>query len=982
MGMGSAAGPAECAPSGVSSRSASPKPNETTEGGDSSRLGASLASLRRRRGAPGATGATGAPSSGSGGSSGSDPDSRSPSPPPPGASTPVHGFLRARARSFGSLLHDATRGGVMTTLEGVSRRFATTLERELGRHLGPAGAGVVEMYRFAWRRFNRRVVFHIVFYSILGAILFALWALVAYNLWRLVGQWILRRVVWVVGAVLVLAALPPSFPNAAAHALSLALVAAELVLLNINLALFALVHLAVWLNKYILPHWFHRGRAFVAEIGGVSGEGLRARERANMARERNRLLVALDKSDGYGEYLACVAKLDDLPADLGEGGSAWREDDELGGDDVSYDADLCRIYIGALRDARGRGDRRALGLALRTVLHRNFAGVDRLARLRGARCGTKRTAEAFVKELVASVRFLSGERAADADADADAAAAGEKGEKGTGKEGEAAAAAGRGAFKTRGVPSGGVPARLPPSSPPAFDVSETLRLVSEAHRSLGRTALCLSGGGALAMYHFGVIKVLLEEGLLPQVVSGTSGGSIVAAFISMFPEEELLRTIRPDLSNRHGVRWFPPVWKMIIHFVQSGTLMDKEEFARTTEAYFGDVTFAEAFVRSKRAVSIQISVGSGHGFVLNHFTAPQVLIRTAVNASCALPGLMEPTALLAKDEATGELTSFHPPGVSAFDGTITADIPSARLTELFNCNNFVVSQVNPHVNFVLHLAEEGTGRRGSGRRGRSYDRRAAVTKLLRVANFLLLNIKYGAQKLLEVDLLNLRMVRTLQGILVQDFRGHITVLPELRVKDYVRVLQQPSAEDMAAFIAAGERATWPHVEAIRLATAPEIALQEAAARLRAEARRTNTANNTPGVGHRAKNTVGDGFGATARAANAGAVDAANANGSGASFAAREKEKNSGRRDPDPSGGGSSSSARGDGGLEGGFDEGWAPRTGGDEDVAAHADSEPDPDPREDPATRRSVEKKAREDATHAEHLGAGLSCAVEPTTWH
>jgi hypothetical protein len=34
-----------------------------------------------------------------------------------------------------------------------------------------------------------------------------------------------------------------------------------------------------------------------------------------------------------------------------------------------------------------------------------------------------------------------------------------------------------------------------------------------------------------------------------------------------------------------------------------------------------------------------------------------------------------------------------------------------------------------------------------------------------VANFLLLNIKYGVQKLLEVDLLNLQMVRTLQGIL-------------------------------------------------------------------------------------------------------------------------------------------------------------------------------------------------------------------------
>jgi hypothetical protein len=30
------------------------------------------------------------------------------------------------------------------------------------------------------------------------------------------------------------------------------------------------------------------------------------------------------------------------------------------------------------------------------------------------------------------------------------------------------------------------------------------------------------------------------------------------------------------------------------------------------------------------------TLGSGHGFVLNHFTAPQVVIRTAVNASCAV----------------------------------------------------------------------------------------------------------------------------------------------------------------------------------------------------------------------------------------------------------------------------------------------------------------------------------------------------------
>ena len=61
--------------------------------------------------------------------------------------------------------------------------------------------------------------------------------------------------------------------------------------------------------------------------------------------------------------------------------------------------------------------------------------------------------------------------------------------------------------------------------------------------------------------------------------------------------------------------------------------MDSAEFANTTQTYFGDVTFAEAFAISKRAVSIQVSVGSGHGFVLNHFTAPQVVVRTAVNVT-------------------------------------------------------------------------------------------------------------------------------------------------------------------------------------------------------------------------------------------------------------------------------------------------------------------------------------------------------------
>lgn len=808
--------------------------------------------------------------------------------------------FRSRVSSFHNLLQDSVAGKM--SLRVAAQRVSDTLEAQMGK-FGPGG---VEIYRFAWERFNRRVVFHIVFYSSLGTVLGVLAALVAWRVWTKVGHFVLRRLAYVVFSLFALAMLPPSFPNAAAHFLSLVLVGAELVLVGINLVLFALVHLAVWLNKYITPHWFHQTRARLAEtVSGVVDHAGRAT--AVAAKERRDAVSKLENATSYDEYVTYATLLDAFPADLGEGGQAWRDDAEGGASGDAYDDALVRMYESVCRAARLERDANALGLALRTVLHRNFAGVDRVSRLKNARFGTKRSAEAFVAELSRSVAFLG--------------AVGED-EKVDACQKDELTNLDRSRLRLR-------------ISRVSAEVKDTLRLVSETHRSLGRTALCLSGGGALAMYHFGVIKTLLEQGLLPQVISGTSGGSIVAAFVSMFPEEELLKTIRSDLSSRHGARWFPPPWKMALHFAKKGTLMDGAEFAATTKKYFGDVTFAEAFAISKRAVSIQVSVGSGHGFVLNHFTAPQVVVRTAVNASCALPGLMEPFELLAKNPKTGSLTPFHPPGVSSFDGTITADIPSARLTELFNCNNFIVSQVNPHVNFVLHLAEEGRGRAGSGR-ARSGDRRAAVTKLLRVANFLLLNIKYGVQKLLEVDLLNLRMVRTLQGILVQDFRGHVTVLPELRLRDYLNVLQHPSEEDMAAFVRGGERATWPHVEAIRASTAAEIALTEAATALRGRAREIDERLRFE------RTRSGE------RVLNAGTA-------STAASPSEESEEN--------------------GDIE---------NRAGDVGVLAARDGSGTCTPQDDSFITQSDSASDREPSSGEDdaHLGAGLSCAVESAAWH
>jgi len=50
-----------------------------------------------------------------------------------------------------------------------------------------------------------------------------------------------------------------------------------------------------------------------------------------------------------------------------------------------------------------------------------------------------------------------------------------------------------------------------------------------ARTAYGRTALCLSGGSTMGSYHFGHIRGLLEAGVLPNIISGTSAGSVVAA---------------------------------------------------------------------------------------------------------------------------------------------------------------------------------------------------------------------------------------------------------------------------------------------------------------------------------------------------------------------------------------------------------------------------------------------------------------------
>ena len=166
----------------------------------------------------------------------------------------------------------------------------------------------------------------------------------------------------------------------------------------------------------------------------------------------------------------------------------------------------------------------------------------------------------------------------------------------------------------------------------------------------GRTALCLSGGATFAYYHFGVIKALLDTSELPQIITGTSGGALVAALVATRTNEELQQLLVPALAYRirachEGIStWARRWWR-------TGARFDTLDWAKQC-AWFcrGSLTFREAFERTGRILNVSCVPSDPHSPVLlnNHITSPDCVIWSAVLASAAVPGILNPIVLMRK----------------------------------------------------------------------------------------------------------------------------------------------------------------------------------------------------------------------------------------------------------------------------------------------------------------------------------------------
>lgn len=80
-----------------------------------------------------------------------------------------------------------------------------------------------------------------------------------------------------------------------------------------------------------------------------------------------------------------------------------------------------------------------------------------------------------------------------------------------------------------------------------------------AERRNARIGLALGGGAARGFAHVGVIQALEEAGLQPQVVAGTSAGSLVAALYASGKSSHELRRVAESMEEAEITDWMLPI---------------------------------------------------------------------------------------------------------------------------------------------------------------------------------------------------------------------------------------------------------------------------------------------------------------------------------------------------------------------------------------------------------------------------------------
>ncbi|KAG0230565.1 hypothetical protein BGW42_000869 [Actinomortierella wolfii] len=465
----------------------------------------------------------------------------------------------------------------------------------------------------------------------------------------------------------------------------------------------------------------------------------------------------LKAATNYEQWSEAAVIMDRL-----QGKDAWKNNPVS----PHYDYELLQERLDQLVAARQSGDLGSMIFLLRTSLARNLGNVGRPELYDKTIIGTKRLIEDYNSEVIRQLNIICDTESDD------------------------------------------------------FPMASKLEFFTHTRQAFGRTALLLSGGATMGLIHLGVIKSLWENQLLPRIISGSSCGSIIAAILCTRTDEEIPSMFQFEKFNFTvftAEEEKGDYMARILHFLKHGALFDNKVLREALKQNIGNVTFQEAYNRTRRVLNITVSTSGTFDMprLLNYLTAPNVLIWSAVATSCGAPGVFAPSQLYAKD-TNGDVVPWSPSKHHWIDGSVENDLPMNRLAELFNVNHSIVCQVNPYVVPFLQNA-------------------LARSPANRILGWMFHQARSEIQhRLNQLSILGVtpRLVHKTQAIMAQRYDGDITIVPQLDHNDFLKIVSNPTVDTLVVATLKGERATWPKISIIKNHCSIEHCIDDILYRLR------------------------------------------------------------------------------------------------------------------------------------------------------
>jgi TAG lipase / lysophosphatidylethanolamine acyltransferase len=193
-----------------------------------------------------------------------------------------------------------------------------------------------------------------------------------------------------------------------------------------------------------------------------------------------------------------------------------------------------------------------------------------------------------------------------------------------------------------------------PNHESGFTSQAKLELLHDTRQAFGRTSLVLQGGSVFGFCHLGVVKALHLRGLLPRIITGTATGAFVAALVGVHTEDELLTFLdshvidlrhfhqenSPDtddspnsekdnghLNDTMSGASLKTKLRRMNRVINQGSIFDARVLEEVMRDNVGDLTFEEAYAKTKRILNITVAGFEDGGCpnLLNYLTAPNVV---------------------------------------------------------------------------------------------------------------------------------------------------------------------------------------------------------------------------------------------------------------------------------------------------------------------------------------------------------------------